>query len=91
MIPQTIILMLIRFYQKAVSPYFLPHCRYYPSCSAYASEAVRKYGAIKGSFWALKRLLRCHPLHQGGYDPVPGDCPALDTEKKDLQRWKNER
>ncbi|GHV85098.1 putative membrane protein insertion efficiency factor [Spirochaetia bacterium] len=65
-----LVLLLIWFYQKAVSPYLRPSCRYYPSCSAYAYEAVQKYGAWKGSFLALKRILRCHPLHSGGYDPV---------------------
>ena len=65
-----IILSLIWFYQKAVSPHLGPRCRYYPTCSAYAREAVQKYGAWKGSFLALKRILRCHPLHEGGYDPV---------------------
>jgi putative membrane protein insertion efficiency factor len=66
-----IALLCIRFYQRAVSPHFPPSCRFVPSCSAYAYEAVEKYGIIRGSFLALKRLLRCHPLHPGGYDPVP--------------------
>jgi putative membrane protein insertion efficiency factor len=68
---QKAVLLLIRFYQEAVSPHLRPSCRYYPSCSAYALEAVQKHGAIRGSFLALKRILRCHPLHVGGYDPVP--------------------
>jgi putative membrane protein insertion efficiency factor len=66
-----IILWLIRFYQKAVSPYLPKSCRFYPTCSAYALEAVQKYGAVKGSFLAIKRILRCHPFREGGYDPVP--------------------
>lgn len=61
----------IRFYQRAVSPLFPPRCRYIPTCSEYALEAVEKYGATKGGFLALKRFLRCHPFHKGGYDPVP--------------------
>ena len=61
----------IRFYQYAISPHFPPCCRYVPSCSAYAYEAVEKYGVCRGLFLALKRLLRCHPLHSGGYDPLP--------------------
>jgi putative membrane protein insertion efficiency factor len=61
----------IRFYQRAVSPHFPAVCRYYPSCSAYALEAIAKYGLLKGAFLAFKRFLRCHPLHEGGYDPVP--------------------
>ena len=68
---QKLILFLVWFYQKAVSPYFRPCCRYYPSCSAYAYEAVQKHGAFRGSFFALKRILRCHPFRRGGYDPVP--------------------
>jgi putative membrane protein insertion efficiency factor len=62
---------MIRFYQRAVSPLFPSRCRYIPTCSEYALEAVEKYGALKGGWLALKRLLRCHPFHKGGYDPVP--------------------
>lgn len=61
----------IRFYQKEISPCFPPRCRYIPTCSQYALEAVEKYGAAKGTFLATKRFLRCHPFHKGGYDPVP--------------------
>ena len=61
----------IRFYQREVSPLFPPRCRYIPTCSEYALEAVEKYGAVKGSFLAAKRILRCNPFHKGGYDPVP--------------------
>ena len=61
----------IRFYQAAVSPLFPPRCRFIPSCSQYALEAVEKYGAVKGTFLATKRILRCNPFHKGGYDPVP--------------------
>ena len=65
-------LFLIRFYQKAISPAFPARCRYYPTCSRYAYEAITKYGAAKGSWLALKRFLRCHPFHKGDYfDPVP--------------------
>ena len=67
-----VFLMLIRFYQSAVSPYFPARCRFRPTCSAYAYEAVSKYGAIKGGWLALKRLLRCHPFYKGNFfDPVP--------------------
>lgn len=66
------ILRLIRFYQASVSPLFPPRCRFVPSCSQYALEAVEKYGAVKGSWLAAKRFSRCHPFHKGGwYDPVP--------------------
>ncbi|MBQ4383863.1 MAG: membrane protein insertion efficiency factor YidD [Firmicutes bacterium] len=62
---------LIRFYQGAISPYKKPCCRFYPTCSQYALEAVTKYGAAKGSYLAVRRILRCNPFHEGGYDPVP--------------------
>lgn len=66
-----ILLALVKFYRAAVSPYRRPCCRYYPTCSQYALEALEKYGAIKGGWLALRRILRCNPLHKGGYDPVP--------------------
>ncbi|EIM62275.1 membrane protein insertion efficiency factor YidD [Desulfobacter postgatei] len=62
---------LIRFYQIFISPLLGNHCRYVPSCSHYALEAIQKYGSIKGSILAIKRILRCHPFRPGGYDPVP--------------------
>ncbi len=65
-------LVLIRFYQSAVSPWFPARCRFRPTCSAYAYEAVSKYGALKGGWLALRRLLRCHPFYRGDFfDPVP--------------------
>ena len=65
-------LAMIRFYQKHISPAFPPRCRFTPTCSQYALEAITKYGAAKGGWLALKRLLRCHPFHKGDYfDPVP--------------------
>jgi putative membrane protein insertion efficiency factor len=77
-IPRRLVLLLIRFYQRAISPYFPARCRYVPTCSAYAYEAVQKHGVCRGLFLALKRVLRCHPLHPGGYDPVPED-PRIFT------------
>ncbi|MDR3343689.1 MAG: membrane protein insertion efficiency factor YidD [Treponema sp.] len=68
---QNMALLLIRFYQAAVSPLFPACCRYVPSCSAYTYEAVQKYGIFRGLVLAVKRILRCHPFHPGGYDPVP--------------------
>ncbi|MDR2246987.1 MAG: membrane protein insertion efficiency factor YidD [Treponema sp.] len=65
------ILLLIWFYQRAVSLHFPASCRYYPTCSSYAYEAVRKYGIIRGLYLAGKRIVRCHPFRPGGYDPVP--------------------
>ncbi len=61
---------LIRLYQKVISPLFLPSCRFYPTCSQYAIEAIERYGVLKGGLMALKRLSKCHPFHPGGYDPV---------------------
>ncbi|MDD3244464.1 MAG: membrane protein insertion efficiency factor YidD [Eubacteriales bacterium] len=68
---KAVMLFLIRFYRRFISPLFPPCCRFYPTCSAYAMEAVQKYGAAKGGLLALKRILRCHPFNDGGYDPVP--------------------
>ena len=66
-----LLLALIRMYQKHVSPAFPPRCRFIPTCSEYALQAVEKYGPLRGGFLALRRLLRCNPFHKGGYDPVP--------------------
>ena len=67
-----VFLFLIRFYQNAISPWFPARCRFRPTCSAYAYEAVCKYGAVKGGWLALKRFLRCHPFYKGDFfDPVP--------------------
>lgn len=67
-----VILWLILFYQKAISPYKKrSYCIYVPTCSQYAIEAVERYGAVKGGFMAFKRILRCNPVARGGYDPVP--------------------
>jgi putative membrane protein insertion efficiency factor len=67
-----VFLLLIRFYQNAVSPWFPARCRFRPTCSAYAYEAVCKYGAVKGGWLALKRFLRCHPFYKGNFfDSVP--------------------
>ncbi len=64
-------LLLIRFYQRFISPGLPPACRFYPTCSEYGYEAISRYGIIKGGVLAVRRLLRCHPFHPGGYDPVP--------------------
>ncbi|MDD6134745.1 MAG: membrane protein insertion efficiency factor YidD [Selenomonadaceae bacterium] len=65
------LLLLIEFYRKFISPLKPPSCRYIPTCSEYAMIAVERYGARRGVWLALKRILRCHPFHKGGYDPVP--------------------
>ncbi|MGI8508786.1 MAG: membrane protein insertion efficiency factor YidD [Gemmatimonadaceae bacterium] len=61
----------IRFYQLAISPMTPPSCRYFPTCSNYALQAMDKYGVLKGGWLATRRILRCHPFRPGGYDPVP--------------------
>lgn len=61
---------LIRFYQLFISPLFPPTCRFYPTCSQYAIEAIKKKGALRGGWLAVKRIAKCHPFHSGGYDPV---------------------
>lgn len=71
MLMKTVVVGLIRVYQKYISPMTPPSCRYTPTCSQYAVEAVSKYGVPKGGYMAVKRVLRCHPFHEGGYDPVP--------------------
>lgn len=66
-----ILLKCVRFYQVAISPMLPPRCRYAPTCSQYAVEALQKHGAVKGSVLALRRICRCHPFGGSGYDPVP--------------------
>ena len=76
---RTPLIALIRIYQAIVSPLLGPRCRFYPSCSSYAEQAVREYGAVRGAWMAIRRVARCHPWQPGGYDPVP---PASSKEKK---------
>lgn len=66
---------LIRAYQLVISPLFGPSCRFAPSCSSYAMEAIARHGPLRGSWLALQRILRCHPWNAGGYDPVPDHAP----------------
>lgn len=72
----------IRAYQVAISPFFLAHCRYWPSCSAYALEAVRKHGALAGGWLAVRRIARCHPWGGSGVDPVPETRCARQAHEK---------
>jgi hypothetical protein len=71
-------LTVIRLYRRWVSPMTPPSCRFAPTCSAYAEEAVSEHGAARGGWLALRRLLRCHPFGGSGYDPVPGKSPHRD-------------
>ncbi len=68
--PKKIALGFIKFYQYIISPLLPPSCRYTPTCSSYAIEAIEQYGVLKGTFFAVKRILRCHPFARGGYDPL---------------------
>lgn len=68
---KTIALGMIKFYQRTWSAVMPPSCRFSPTCSQYTFEAIQKFGIIKGIFMGVKRILRCHPLNPGGYDPVP--------------------
>ena len=67
---KTVLIWIITFYRKWISPMMAPRCRFEPTCSRYALEAVTKYGALKGSWLAVKSILKCHPFHPGGYDPL---------------------
>ncbi len=75
--------LMIRGYQRLVSPFFPPTCRYQPTCSQYAAEAIKLHGGLKGSWLALKRIGRCHPFGGSGFDPAPG---ALEAARKDDKR-----
>lgn len=68
---RVLLIFIIRLYKLVLSPLIPPACRFLPTCSDYALEAVKKHGALKGSYLALRRILRCHPLCGGGFDPVP--------------------
>lgn len=76
---RTFAIWLIDLYRKGISPFLPPACRFYPSCSAYAREAYLSHGIFRGSWLTAWRLLRCHPFHPGGYDPVPTRLPRART------------
>jgi uncharacterized protein len=75
---KTLLLLLIRGYQLLLSPLLGRHCRFLPTCSAYTYEAVQRFGAGRGAYLGLRRLLKCHPFHAGGHDPVP-EIPEVNS------------
>ncbi|PAE85134.1 membrane protein insertion efficiency factor YidD [Shouchella clausii] len=75
-----LLIQIIRLYQRFISPLTPPSCRFYPTCSAYGIEAIETHGAIKGSYLAIKRILKCHPFHPGGVDPIP-ECQHTKHKK----------
>lgn len=80
-IPKKIALKLIRFYQQAISPMLGAHCRFTPTCSQYTYEAIQIHGFLKGIFLGARRILKCHPFHPGGYDPVPERRVRVSSKK----------
>ena len=72
-----ILIGLLRMYKKIISPMLPNSCRFHPTCSVYAMEALEKHGVLNGTWLAIKRVLKCHPFHKGGFDPVPGQAPTL--------------
>ena len=73
---QSVLIALVRVYRFAVSPFIGPCCRFHPTCSEYAIAALRRFGALRGTWLAARRVARCHPWHPGGYDPVPSGPPS---------------
>jgi len=86
--PGRVLVALVRGYRRFISPMLPPRCRFYPSCSAYALEALQLHGALRGSWLTVRRLSRCHPFHPGGFDFVPGSPDAegaIATGKPDVE------
>ncbi|TLQ05355.1 membrane protein insertion efficiency factor YidD [Pediococcus stilesii] len=77
-----IMLLMIRGYQKFISPLFPPSCRYYPTCSNYTFQAIKRFGALRGMMMGTARILRCNPFVRGGYDPVPDNFSLKRNQKK---------
>lgn len=90
-LPKTLLIGLVNFYIAMLSPFFGGACKFYPSCSQYAREAIARHGARRGAWLALKRLGRCRPLTQGGYDPVPDEeeiaMMQAMARQKELMKW----
>jgi uncharacterized protein len=79
-----LLVVLVRLYQRVISPLFPAHCRFHPTCSEYAVEALREHGALRGSWLALRRIGRCHPWNAGGIDPVPARTTRPTTREQVL-------
>ncbi|WP_226579041.1 membrane protein insertion efficiency factor YidD [Halobacillus litoralis] len=75
-----IMIAIIHFYRKGISPFFPPSCRFQPTCSTYGLEAFERFGFFKGCFLTVKRILKCHPFHPGGFDPVPMKQKSQESE-----------
>lgn len=78
---RALILFALRIYKRIISPLLPPACRFYPSCSEYAADAIAKHGVLRGGILAAKRLVKCHPLHPGGFDPVPSPSSGRGSER----------
>ena len=87
--PKRTVLLLLRGYKWAISPMFPPACRYVPTCSEYAMEAVERYGAVRGGFMTIWRLLRCHPFAKGGYDPVVKSVRPTNDQRPTTHRCRH--
>jgi len=85
--PARVLLILVKGYRRFISPMLPPRCRFYPSCSAYAVEALQLHGALRGSWLTIRRLSKCHPFHAGGFDFVPGSQagPAIASGRPDVE------
>ena len=86
-IAQKLLIVLVRGYRYLISPLLGAHCRFYPSCSQYALTALEKHGAVKGTHLAGGRLLRCHPWHAGGYDPVPETLSPSSSKTRSVRTY----
>ncbi|KAF0424854.1 membrane protein insertion efficiency factor YidD [Pediococcus acidilactici] len=83
---KSFLLMLVRGYQRAISPLFPPSCRYYPTCSNYMMGALKRFGALQGTLMGIARILRCNPFVRGGYDPVPDRFSLKRNSKNSAER-----